>query len=242
MQKKPLFKTSRQFLFPIRLTKKLTPKQSMTLKHLILWKMTKSKQKHQQMDSAVLKRLRLWQRYNPAPKVASTHIRRVQKNEEKESDFFTRFLTRQTISHVYGTVRKKQLTPIVKRAMRMKGHTGQNLISLLESRLDIVLYRIGFSSSIHSARQLINHGKVLVNGSVTYNSGSCLMPGDILSLQPATHELVKKQLHENEEIKQNKAIHVEVNYNILSAIFLYAPTHVFLPTSIQRDDLMRSFQ
>lgn len=242
MQKKPLFKTSRQLLFPIRGTKKLSPKQSITLKHLILWKMTKSKQNQHQLDASAIKQLRLWQKYNPIPKVASTHIRRVQKNEEKESDFFARFVTRQNICQVYGAIKKKQIAAILTRAMRAKGHTGQTFISLLESRLDVVLYRIGFAASIHSARQFINHQKILVNGALATSSGSCLNGGDVISIVPELQDLLKSQMNQHQQVQQNKPIHLEVNYNTFIAVFLYAPTHVFLPTPIRRDDVMRSFQ
>ena len=64
----------------------------------------------------------------------------------------------------YGNINERQFRNIYKKAVMLKGDTGENLIGLLERRLDAVIYRAKFATTVFSARQLINHGHVRVNG------------------------------------------------------------------------------
>lgn len=241
MQKKPLFKTCRHLFFNIRPTKKLTSKQSTILKHLILWKMTRIQKKHHLSQKEINPSLKLWQRSSNIPKAASSNIRRVQKNEQKESDYFSQFITRQTLSSFYGHIQKKQLNSLVNSSFQRKGHAGHRLINLLESRLDIILYRASFCTSIFAARQLISHGKILVNGNISTNSSLLLLPGDIVSIFHKEEDSVKNSMKTINRKMKKKPSHLEINYNLMSLVFLYNPTYVFFPTFLQRDELVKSF-
>lgn len=249
MHKKPLLKSARYLLVPTRPTKKLTPRQRRVLNHLIFWRMTRSKTYGQSVPSDERTSFYQWraQKYNQLPRTASKHIKRVQQNEKKESDYFARFSTRQIIRQVYGHLKTHQMTTILRRARNMKGHAGKNFMGLLESRLDIALLRIGFCGSIGTARQLINHGKVRVNSERSTYPGFCLSPGDMITMDPSSHSTVKATMgiHSNDEQEQDihihKPVHMEVNYKLLTAIFLYRPTHVYLPIPKTRDDIIRSF-
>ena len=87
-----------------------------------------------------------------------------QGRKSKLSDFGLQMRAKQKLKGYYGNISEKQFKRIFKEAERIKGDTAENLIGLLERRLDAVIYRSKFSNTIFSSRQLINHGHVKVNG------------------------------------------------------------------------------
>ena len=87
-----------------------------------------------------------------------------QKHAGKMSDYGTQLQAKQKLKGYYGNLNERQFSNCFKEALRLKGNSGENLIGLLERRLDAVIYRAKFSTTIFSARQLINHGHVRVNG------------------------------------------------------------------------------
>ncbi len=82
----------------------------------------------------------------------------------KPSDYGIQLQAKQKLKAYYGNINERQFRNIYKKAAMLKGDTSENLIGLLERRLDAVIYRAKFSTTIFSARQLINHGHVRVNG------------------------------------------------------------------------------
>ena len=87
-----------------------------------------------------------------------------QTKSSKPSDYGIQLQAKQKLKAYYGNMNEKQFRNIYKKANMLKGDTSENLIGLLEKRLDAVIYRAKFSTTIFSARQLINHGHVKVNG------------------------------------------------------------------------------
>ena len=87
-----------------------------------------------------------------------------QSRQGKPSDYGIQLQAKQKLKGYYGNINERQFRNIYKKAAMLKGDTGENLIGLLERRLDAVVYRARFSTTIFSARQLINHGHVKVNG------------------------------------------------------------------------------
>ena len=87
-----------------------------------------------------------------------------QSRQGKPSDYGIQLQAKQKLKGYYGNINERQFRNIYKKAKKQKGDTGENLIGLLERRLDAVVYRARFSTTIFSARQLINHGHVKVNG------------------------------------------------------------------------------
>jgi len=112
-----------------------------------------------------------------------------QRRKGKVSDFGIQLKAKQKLKGYYGDVTEKQFKKAYTEASRMKGDTGQNLIGLLERRLDAVVYRAKFAPTIFSARQLVSHGHVRVNG-VKCNIASRLVKvGDIVELGPKAAEM-----------------------------------------------------
>ena len=87
-----------------------------------------------------------------------------QSKSSKPSDYGIQLQAKQKLKAYYGNINETQFRNIYKKATKLKGDTSENLIGLLEKRLDAVIYRAKFATTIFSARQLINHGHVKVNG------------------------------------------------------------------------------
>ena len=102
--------------------------------------------------------------------------------QRKTGEFFQQLKERKKLSLFYGHLTRKQITSLFKKAGKMKGYFSRNFFSLLERRLDITLYRSGFTQTIAEARQLIKHNKVRVNETRVNVSSYLLNSGDIISL------------------------------------------------------------
>ena len=87
-----------------------------------------------------------------------------QSRQDKPSDYGIQLQAKQKLKGYYGNINERQFRNIYKKAAMQKGDTGENLVGLLERRLDSVVYRARFSTTVFSARQLINHNHVKVNG------------------------------------------------------------------------------
>ena len=97
------------------------------------------------------------------------------------SEYGTQLLEKQKVKAYYNLL-ERQFVRYYDKAKKMQGVTGQNMLILLEQRLDNLVYRIGFGNSIRQARQMVNHGHILVNGRrVDIPSYSC-KPGDVIEL------------------------------------------------------------
>lgn len=107
----------------------------------------------------------------------------------RSTDYGIQLRMKQLIRRYYGLM-EKQFRNYYKKADRMKGSTGDNLLRLLESRLDNVVYRMGFSSTRTEGRQLVSHKAILVNDIVVNIPSYCVQPNDVVEIR----EKAKKQL------------------------------------------------
>jgi small subunit ribosomal protein S4 len=105
-----------------------------------------------------------------------------QRRKGKMSDFGLQLRAKQKLKGYYGDVTEKQFRKVYAEAVRMKGDTSQNLIGLLERRLGTVVYRAKFAPTVFAARQLVNHGHVLVNGRKCNIASALVKPGDVIEL------------------------------------------------------------
>ena len=110
------------------------------------------------------------------------------KKAKKLSNYGVQLQEKQKVRFMYG-LNEKQFRKTFEDAGKMKGVHGENLFKLLESRLDNLVYRIGFSTTRRGARQLVNHGHITVNGKkVNIPSYRCV-PGDVITLKESDKEL-----------------------------------------------------
>ena len=112
-----------------------------------------------------------------------------QRRKGKVSDFGTQLKAKQKLKGYYGDVTEKQFRKVYDEAVRMKGNTAENLIGLLEQRLATVVYRAKFAPTVFSARQIVNHGHILLNGKRTNIGSARVKPGDIVELGTKAKEL-----------------------------------------------------
>src|SRR5712675_3176703 len=113
-----------------------------------------------------------------------------QRRKQKVSDFGLQLRAKQKLKGYYGNLTEKQFSKIYEEAASRKGNTSENLIALLESRLDAIVYRAKFVPTVFAARQFVNHGHVTVNG-VRVNIGSYrCKAGDVIEVRQKSKQLV----------------------------------------------------
>jgi small subunit ribosomal protein S4 len=112
-----------------------------------------------------------------------------QRRKGKMSDFGIQLRAKQKLKGYYGDVTEKQFKRAYTDAAKMKGDTGQNLVGLLERRLDAVVYRAKFAPTIWAARQLVNHGHIRVNGKKLNIASAKVDVGDVIELGAKAQEM-----------------------------------------------------
>jgi len=111
------------------------------------------------------------------------------KRRRKMSEYGTQLLEKQKAKYTYGVL-EKQFFNLFTEASRRKGITGENLLKMLESRLDNVVFRMGIGSTRRAARQLVSHRHIMVNGAVLNIPSYQVKPGDIISVRERSKSLV----------------------------------------------------
>ena len=106
-----------------------------------------------------------------------------QRRKGKLSDYGIQLRAKQKLKGYYGNITEKQFRSYYKKADGIKGDTGENLVGILECRLDAVVYRAKFVPTVFSARQFVNHGHVLVNGKRCNIPSRMVKPGDVVEVR-----------------------------------------------------------
>lgn len=148
--------------------------------------------------------------------------------KSKSTDYGVQLKMKQMIRRYYGVL-EKQFRKYYQSADRLKGSTGDNLLGLLESRLDNVVYRMGFGCTRAEARQLVNHKSIIVNGSVVNIPSFSVNPGDVVEVRKkAANQLrIKSALDLS---KQREPVSwIEVDPTKLQGTFSSAPDVSELP-------------
>lgn len=113
-------------------------------------------------------------------------------NRGRETEHGKQLREKQKVKRMYGIL-ERQFENYFKKAARLKGSTGENLLKLLERRLDNVVYRMGFGSTRAESRQLVSHCSVLVNGKTVNIPSYLVSPGDIISLRDKSRTQLRVQ-------------------------------------------------
>ena len=112
-----------------------------------------------------------------------------QRRKSKVSDFGLQLKAKQKLKGYYGNLTEKQFSRTYEEAARRKGNTSENLVGLLESRLDAVVYRAKFVPTVFAARQFVNHGHVLVNGKRVNIASYRVKAGDTVSVRERSRNM-----------------------------------------------------
>ena len=152
------------------------------------------------------------------------------KRRRKESEYGMQLREKQKAKFVYGVL-EKQFRGYFKRAKAMPGVTGDNLMQILESRLDNVVFRLGFAKTRKEARQIVTHGHIHVNGRrVDIPSFSC-KPGDVIELREASrdNEMFKTNF---QELRSFELPYIEKDLEGFKATFTRLPQREELPIEV----------
>jgi len=109
---------------------------------------------------------------------------------KKTSDYGTQLEAKQKLKFYYGNMNERQFRNVYRKALSKKGNTTENLIGLLERRLDTVIYRAKFATTVFSARQLINHGHIRVNGKKVNIPSYMVGEEDSIEVREKSKELI----------------------------------------------------
>ena len=112
-----------------------------------------------------------------------------QRRKGKMSDFGTQLKAKQKLKGYYGNISERQFRKYYAEAIRMKGDSGDNMVGLLERRLDAVVYRAKFVPTVFAARQFVNHGHILVNGRRVNIASYLVKAGDTVEVKESSRQL-----------------------------------------------------
>ena len=157
-----------------------------------------------------------------------------QRRKSKVSDFGLQLRAKQKLKGYYGNITEKQFVRIYQDAAKRKGNTSENLIALLESRLDAVVYRAKFVPTPFAARQFVNHGHVLVNGKRVNIASYRVKPGDVVSVRERSRNmaLVLEALQSPE---RDTPDYITIDSKAMAATFVRAPELAEVPYPVKME-------
>jgi small subunit ribosomal protein S4 len=156
------------------------------------------------------------------------------QRRKKPSDYGLQLMAKQKLKGYYGNIGEKQFRRIYQEAVRRKGDTGENLVALLERRLDAVVYRMKFVPTPFAARQFVNHGHVLVNGRRVNVPSFQVRDGDVVEVRGKSKQmaLVLEAIASQE---RDIPDYLDVDTNTLKGKFVRAPALADVPYPVQME-------
>ncbi len=152
----------------------------------------------------------------------------------RNSDYAIQLREKQKVRRIYGVL-EKQFRNYYKKADRQKGATGENLLRLLERRLDNVVYRMGFGSTRAESRQLVSHKAILVNGHVTNIPSYQVAAGDTITIREKAKNQLRIQGSLAIAANRTPVEWVEVNADKLEGVYKAFPERDELPSEINEN-------
>ena len=147
---------------------------------------------------------------------------------KKKSEYGIQLKEKQKVKYTYGLL-EKQFRNLYERASRMKGQKGENLIILLESRLDNLVYRMGIAPTRAAARQLVSHAHITLNGAVCNIPSAHVKPGDVVAVRERSKSL---EVITNSVASAAKYSWIEFDAKTLTGKYLNVPVRTEIPETI----------
>jgi small subunit ribosomal protein S4 len=157
-----------------------------------------------------------------------------QRRKGKLSDFGVQLRAKQKLKGYYANVSEKQFRAIYQEATRVKGDSGENLIGLLERRLDAVVYRSKFVATIFAARQFINHGHIKVNGKRVNIPSYSVKAGDVIEVKEASKQLAVV-LEASTLAERDVPDYIEADHTKMTSKFVRVPNLAEVPYPVQME-------
>jgi len=152
----------------------------------------------------------------------------------RETDYGVQHREKQKVRRIYGVL-ERQFSIYFKKASRLKGSTGENLLKLLEGRLDNVVYRMGFGSTRAECRQMVTHRAIMVNNKIVNIPSYLVKPGDIVSVRERSKQQARIQSALTLAQARAACEWVEVNSTDLSGVYKRLPDRAELPPDINEN-------
>jgi small subunit ribosomal protein S4 len=156
------------------------------------------------------------------------------QRRKKPSDFGVQLMAKQKLRGYYGNIGEKQFYKYYEEAVRRKGDTSENLIELLERRLDAVVYRMKFAITPFASRQFVSHGHVLVNGKRVNISSYQVRDGDVIEVREKSkqHAMV---LDATQSAERDVPEYIEVDHRAMKGTYIRAPKLADVPYPVQME-------
>lgn len=152
----------------------------------------------------------------------------------KPTDYGTQLMAKQKLKGYYGSIGEKQFRRYFKEADRLRGDTGQNLVGLLERRLDAVIYRACFVPTVFAARQFVSHKHVLVNGKLINIPSYQVKEGDVIEIKESSRT-VPMVITAQQSPERDIPEYIDVDQKACKATFLRVPKLEDIPYPVQME-------
>jgi small subunit ribosomal protein S4 len=156
------------------------------------------------------------------------------QRRKKPSDYGTQLKAKQKLKGYYGNISEKQFRKYYAEAVRRKGDTVENLIGLLECRLDAIVYRMKFVPTVFASRQFINHGHVMVNGRRVNVPSFMVREGDVVEVRDRSKQLVIVQEAQG-LAERDMPDYVNVDEKAVKGTFIRVPKLADVPYPVQME-------
>ena len=157
-----------------------------------------------------------------------------QRRKGKLSDFGIQLRAKQKLKGYYGSITEKQFRRVYDEASRMRGDTSENIIGLLERRLDAVVYRAKFVPTVYAARQFVSHGHVKVNGQRVTVPSYRVKVGDVIEIKEASRQLAIV-LEASQSAEREVPDYVDVDHNKMVAKYMRVPQLGDVPYAVMME-------
>ena len=157
-----------------------------------------------------------------------------QRRKGKLSDYGLQLRAKQKLKGYYGSVTEKAFKKLYTEAARVKGDTGENLIGLLESRLDAIVYRAKFVATVFAARQFVSHGHILINGKRVNIPSYQVQVGDKIEVRERSKQIAVL-IEATQLSERDVPDYVETDHNKMTATYARVPGLSDVPYPVQME-------
>jgi small subunit ribosomal protein S4 len=156
------------------------------------------------------------------------------QRRKKPSDYGVQLMAKQKLKFYYGNISEKQFRKYYEEAVRRKGDTSENLIELLERRLDTVIYRLKFAVTPFAARQFVSHGHLMVNGRRVNIASYLVANDDVIEVRDKSKQLAVV-LDAAQSGERDVPEYLEVDHRSMKGRYLRAPKLADVPFPVQME-------
>jgi small subunit ribosomal protein S4 len=156
------------------------------------------------------------------------------QRRRKPTDYGIQLAAKQKLRGYYGNITERQFRRTYAEAARVRGDTGENLIGLLERRLDAVVYRLKFVPTVFAARQFINHGHIRVNGKRVNIPSYRVREGDVIEIREKSRE-IGIVLEAIDSSERDVPAYLDVDHRKMAGTFIRTPEFAEVPYPVQME-------